>query len=55
MDDTELRLVGSTHPSGFLDSAVDINAGDLMPICAAEKDNKITIVCGLNECDGALS
>ncbi len=41
--------------SRLLDSAVDINAGDLKPICNAAKDHGITIVCGLNERDGALS
>lgn len=41
--------------SRLLDSAVDINAGDLKPICDAAKDYGITIVCGLNERDGALS
>lgn len=41
--------------SRLLESAVDINAGDLKPICAAAKDHNITIVCGLNERDGALS
>ena len=41
--------------SRLLESAVDINAGDLKPICEAAKDHGITIVCGLNERDGALS
>ena len=41
--------------SRLLESAVDINAGDLKPICDAAKDHGITIVCGLNERDGALS
>jgi nitrilase len=41
--------------SRLLESAVDINAGDLKPICAAAKNHNITIVCGLNERDGGLS
>jgi nitrilase len=39
----------------LLDSAVDIDAGDLAPLCEAAKKNKLTIVCGLNERDGQLS
>ena len=39
----------------LLDSAVDIDAGDLTPLCDAAKKNKLTIVCGLNERDGQLS
>ena len=39
----------------LLNSAVDIDAGDLRPLCDAAKKNKITIVCGLNERDGELS
>ncbi len=39
----------------LLDSAVDIDAGDLAPLCDAAKKNKLTIVCGLNERDGQLS
>jgi len=38
----------------LLDSAVDIDAGDLKPLCDAAKNNKITIVCGLNEREGKL-
>jgi nitrilase len=41
--------------SRLLDSSVDIDAGDLKPLCDAAKNNKITIVCGLNERDGKLS
>lgn len=36
-------------------SAVDIDAGDLKPLCDAAKNNNITIVCGVNERDGELS
>lgn len=39
----------------LLDSAVDIDAGDLKLICDSAKKNKITIVCGLNERDSELS
>lgn len=39
----------------LLDSAVDIEAGDLKLICDCAKKNKITIVCGLNERDSELS
>lgn len=39
----------------LLDSAVDIDAGDLKPLRDSAKKNKLTIVCGLNERDGALS
>jgi len=41
--------------SRLLDSSVDIDAGDLKPLCDAAKNNKISIVCGINERDGALS
>jgi len=41
--------------SRLLDSSVDIDAGDLKPLCDAAKNNKIAIVCGLNERDGTLS
>jgi nitrilase len=39
----------------LLDSAVDIEAGDLRLLCDSAKKNKITIVCGLNERDSKLS
>lgn len=41
--------------SRLLDSAVDIDAGDLKPLCDSAKNNKITIVCGLNERESKLS
>jgi len=41
--------------SRLLDSSVDIDAGDLELLCDAAKNNKISIVCGLNERDGVLS
>ncbi len=39
----------------LLDSAVDIDAGDLKLLCVSAKKNKITIVCGVNERDSKLS
>jgi len=47
--------VSETLHARLLDSSVDIDAGDLKPLCDAAIDNKITIVCGLNERDGKLS
>lgn len=41
--------------SRLLDSAVDIDAGDLKPLCDCAKQHKISIVCGMNERDGKLS
>ncbi len=41
--------------SRLLDSAVDIDTGDLKLLCDSAKKNKITIVCGLNERDSTLS
>jgi len=39
----------------LLNSSVDLDAGELSPLCDAAKKNNITIVCGLNEKDGKLS
>lgn len=39
----------------LLSSAVNIDADELSALCNAAKDNKVTIVCGLNERDGKLS
>jgi nitrilase len=41
--------------SRLLDSAVDIDNGQLDPLCEAARKNKLTIVCGMNERDGSLS
>lgn len=41
--------------SRLLQSAVDIEAGDLKLLCEAARKNKITIVCGLNERDSQAS
>ncbi len=39
----------------LLNSAVDLDANELEPLCEAARKNKLTIVCGLNERDGKLS
>lgn len=39
----------------LLDNAVNLDAGDLAPLCGAAKRHKVTIVCGLNEIDSRLS
>ena len=39
----------------LLDSAVDIDAGDIQPLCDSAKKNKIAVVCGMNERDSKLS
>lgn len=39
----------------LLESAVDLNANQLAPLCEAAKKHAITIICGLNERDGSLS
>lgn len=47
--------VSESLHSLLLNSSVDIDAGDLQPLCDIAKKNKTTIVCGLNERDGKLS
>jgi len=39
----------------LLDSAVDLNANQLEPLYETAKKHAITVVCGLNERDGAMS
>jgi len=39
----------------LLNSSVDIDNNELSPLCEAARNNRITIVCGLNERDGKLS
>jgi nitrilase len=39
----------------LLDNSVNIDRGDLQPLCEAARANKVTIVCGLNERDNKLS
>ena len=34
-------------------SSVDLERGDLAPLCEAAGRHGVTVVCGLNECDGA--
>jgi nitrilase len=41
--------------SRLLESAVDIDAGDVAPLCDIARKHQVTIVCGLNERDSALS
>lgn len=36
-------------------SAVDVGGGDLSPLCEAARAHEVTVVCGLNERDRALS
>jgi nitrilase len=39
----------------LLESAVDLDANELSPLCDTAKKHKITLVCGFNERDGKLS
>lgn len=39
----------------LLDSSVDIDSDELSPLCQAAKENRVAIVCGLNERDGESS
>lgn len=41
--------------SRLLNSAVDIDAKQLSPLCDAARKSRITVICGLNERDGKLS
>ncbi len=41
--------------SRLLKSSVDIENNELGPLCEVAKNNKVTIVCGMNERDGKLS
>ncbi|MGD8556296.1 MAG: carbon-nitrogen hydrolase family protein [Chromatiales bacterium] len=41
--------------SRLLGSAVDIDAGDLGPLCEIARKEKVTVVCGINERDSKLS
>jgi nitrilase len=38
----------------LLDNAVDLGADQLAPLCEAARTHQVTIVCGINECDGTL-
>ncbi len=37
------------------EQSVDLEAGDLQPLCDAAREHHITIVCGMNEIDGCCS
>jgi len=37
------------------DQAIDIEAGDLQPLCDAAREHRVTIVCGMNEIDSRFS
>jgi len=39
----------------LLNNAVNVDAGDLDPLCKVAKKHKLTIVCGIEERDGQLS
>jgi len=39
----------------LLGNAVNLDAGDLAPLCNAARKHRLTVVCGLNERDGQLS
>lgn len=41
--------------SRLLGSAVDIDAGDLVPLCDVARKRRVTVVCGMNERDSRLS
>ena len=41
--------------SRLLGSAVDIDAGDLEPLCDVARKRRVTVVCGMNERDSRLS
>ena len=47
-------VMGQLH-ARLLANAVDIGGGDLIPLCEAARAHGVTVVCGLNECDRALS
>ena len=47
-------VMGQLH-ARLLANAVDIGGGDLTPLCEAARAHGVTVVCGLNECDRALS
>jgi nitrilase len=39
----------------LLDNAVDIDNGELAPLCEAAKKHQLVVVCGMDERDGSLS
>jgi len=50
----DMALSGEIH-SRLRENSVDIDAGDLRPLCEAAATHGMTIVCGLNERDGRYS
>lgn len=51
---TDARVMDRLH-ARLLANAVDIDGGDLLPLCTAAKEHQVTIVCGVNERDAAFS
>jgi nitrilase len=47
-------VMGELH-AHLLANAVDVGGGDLAPLCEAARAHDVTVVCGLNERDRALS
>jgi hypothetical protein len=39
----------------LLENAVDLSGDDLAPLCEAARKHRVTVVCGINERDGAYS
>lgn len=50
----DMALSGEIH-SRLRENSVDIDAGDLRPLCDAAATHNMTVVCGLNERDGRYS
>jgi nitrilase len=50
---TDARLTGEIHGQLFA-NAIDLGGSDLAPLCKQAAAKKLTIVCGLNERDGAF-
>jgi len=47
---TDAAIIAKLH-SRLFSNAVDVSRGDLTPLCEAAKRNKVTVVCGIEECD----
>jgi len=43
-------LIAELH-ARLLANAIDLAAGDLATLCEAARDHRVTVVCGLNECE----
>jgi nitrilase len=50
---TDARLTGEIHGQLFA-NAIDLGGSDLAPLCKQAAAKKLTIVCGLNEREGAF-